>query len=107
MVANTGIAESLSLIEFDAESESFKATYDSTRDSTTLAVVEVVATALDKDPLNLTPLQSVVDTDSLDDLATETSTGHGNCASISFCYEEYEITVLSDGSIEADPIENA
>lgn len=32
MTANPEIAESLSLIEFDLESESFHATYDSTRD---------------------------------------------------------------------------
>lgn len=107
MAANPDIAESLSAVEFDVESESFRATYDRTRDSTSLAVVATVATALGREPLNLTPLHSVIDTDSLDELATESSNGHGNCESISFCYEEFQITVSSDGFIEANPIENA
>lgn len=106
MTGNPEIAESLSILDFDAESESFRATYDSTRDSASLAVVDVVATACGRDPLNLTPLQSVIDTDSLDELATETSTGHGTGDSISFCYEEFEITVFSEGVIEADLTEN-
>lgn len=107
MTANPDVPESLSVVEFDVESESFRATYDRTRDSTSLAVVAMVATALGRDPLNLTPLHSVIDIDSFDELATESSTGHGNCDSISFCYEEFEITVSSDGSIEADLTENA
>lgn len=97
----------LSTTEFDAESEYFRATYDSTRDSASLAVVAVVSTALGRDPLNLTPLQSVIDTESLDKLATEIFTGHGTVDSISFCYEGFEVTVFGDGSIEAGPIENA
>ena len=97
----------LSTTEFDAEGEYFRATYNSTRDSASLAVVAVVSTALGRDPLNLTPLQSVIDTESLDELATETFTGHGTVDSISFCYEGFEVTVFGDGSIEADPTENA
>ena len=107
MAANPDITESLSAVEFDVESESFRATYDRTRDSTSLAVVATVATALGRDPLNLTPFHSVIETDSLDELVMESSTGHGNCESISFCYEEFEITIFSDGIIEADPTENA
>lgn len=105
--ADRGTAESPIDIEFDVESESYRATYDSTSDSTSLAVVAVVATARGEDPLHLTPLQSVVETDSLDELATESSTGHGTCDSISFYYEEFEITIFSDGVIEADPTENS
>jgi hypothetical protein len=97
----------LSTTEFDAEREYFRATYDSTRESASLAVVAVVSTALDRDPLDLTPIQSVIDTESLDELATETFTGHGTVDSISFCYEGVKVTVFGDGSIEADPTENA
>lgn len=105
--ANPEIADSLSPIEFDAESESFQATYDSSRDSTSLAVVAVVATALDREPQELTPLQTAIDTDSLDKLAMGSATGLGSCNSISFRYDRFEITVTSEDVIEADPIENA
>ena len=106
MTAMPGIAESLSLIGFDAKSESFQATYDRTRDSTTLAVVVVVATALGREPQNLPPLQSVIDTDALDKLLAGSSTGPGNCDSISFTYEGFEVTVTSEGVIKANPVEN-
>ena len=107
LAANPEIAESLSPIEFDVESGSFKATYDSTRDSTNLAVVAVVATARGEDPQTMTPLGSVIDTDALNNLATESATGLGNCDSISFSYEGFEVTITSEGVIEAAPIENA
>ncbi|WP_407037414.1 HalOD1 output domain-containing protein [Halovalidus salilacus] len=106
MAANSDIAESLSPIEFDVESESFQATYDSTRDSTSLAVVAVVATARGEEPLALTPLQTVIDTEAFDKLATELATGIGNCDSISFRYDGFDITITSEGIIEAAPIEN-
>ncbi|WP_255194655.1 HalOD1 output domain-containing protein [Natronobeatus ordinarius] len=107
LAANPEIAESLSPIEFDVESECFQATYDSTRDATSLAVVAVVATARGEDPLALTPLQTVIDTEAFDNLTTESATGLGNCDSISFRYDGFEITVTSEGVIEAAPIENA
>jgi len=107
MAANLEITESLSPIEPDVESESFQATYDSTRDSTSLAVVAAVATALGEDPRDLTPLQTVIDTDALDKLATEAATGLGACDSISFRYDGFDITVTGEDVIEASPIENA
>ncbi|WP_226012185.1 HalOD1 output domain-containing protein [Halomicrobium salinisoli] len=104
--ANAEIAESLSPIQIDIENESFRATYDSARDSATLAVVAAVSTALDREPRNLTPLQSAVETDALDRLATGSSTGSGTRNEISFDYEGLEITVTGEGVIEANPIEN-
>ncbi|MFD1599822.1 HalOD1 output domain-containing protein [Halobellus rarus] len=106
MAANSKIAESLSPIESDAESRSFQATYDSTRDSTSLAIVAVVATALGEDPQALTPLQTAIDTDALDKLVTESDTGLGTCGSISFRYDGFKITATSEGVIEANPIED-
>jgi|GEM_PF-953438 hypothetical protein len=105
MVTDIGLARSLSPIESDRENESFQATYDSTRDSTSLAVVEAVATVLGEDPKTLTPLQTVIDTDALDKLATESATGQIACYSISFSYDGFEITVTDEDVIEATPIE--
>ncbi|WP_224450524.1 HalOD1 output domain-containing protein [Haloprofundus salilacus] len=100
------ITPSMSVIEFDVDEECFRATYDSTRDSTSLAVVEVVATALDRDPLELIPLQSIIETDVLDERTAKLSNGLGDCDCISFCYEEVDVTVRSEGIIEAAPTEN-
>ncbi|WP_313691662.1 HalOD1 output domain-containing protein [Halorarum halobium] len=101
------ITKSMSVVEFDADQDSFRAAYDSTQDLTSLAVVEVVASALGREPWDLTPLQSAIDTDALDELATESATDRGNCDSISFSYEDFEVTVRSEGVIEAAPIENS
>lgn len=100
------ITPSMSVIEFDMDEECFRATYDSTRDSTSLAIVGVVATALDRDPLHLTPLQSVIETDTLEKLDTESSSGLEDCDCISFCYEGFDVTVSSNESIEAALTEN-
>lgn len=105
MAASPDIAASLSPIEFDSESRSVRATHDSARDSTSLAVVSLVATALDRAPLDLTPIHSVIETDALDKLFTEGSTERGNSDSTSFRYEGFDVTVTREGVIEAVPIE--
>lgn len=106
MAANSEIAESLSLLEFNAGNESFQATYDSSSDSTCLAVVAVVATALEEEPEALSPLQAVIDTDALDKLTTGSATGCGTCDRVSFIYEGFEVTVTSEGVIEANQAGN-
>lgn len=98
--------DSMSTVEFDADEESFRVTHDSDRDSTSLAVVAMVATALGRDPLDLTPLHSAIDTEALEKLTAESLGGLQQCDSISFCYEGFEVTVFSEGDIGADPIEN-
>lgn len=104
--ANAKIAESLSPIEFDIEEKSFQATYDTTRDPASLAVVTAVSTALGREPGNLPPLQSAIETDALNKLASKSSTGPENCIQISFGYEGLEITVTGKGVIKANPVEN-
>lgn len=102
VAASSEIAATLSP-DFGDESEAVQATYDSTRDPTSLAVVAMVATALGDDPNALTPLQTVIDTDALNKL-TDPSTG--TCDRISFRYQGFEVTVTSDESIEAVPVES-
>lgn len=102
IAVNRAIAESLTPIESDPESESFRATYDSTSDSTSLAVVAVVSTTLGEEPESLTPLQTVIDTAALDKLATDSAAGLGTCDSISFEYEGFEITVTSEDIVVAN-----
>lgn len=105
--ANTEVVESLSPVEFDVEDKSFQATYDSTRDSASLAVVSAVSSALGREPRNLPPLQSAIETEALDKLATKFSTDPENYGRISFGYEGLEITVTGEGVIEANPVGNS
>lgn len=99
--------DSIDGVEFDTDTDTFWATYDSARDSVSLAVVAVVAAVEDCAPTDLTPLQTQVDTDALqslfqtpiDKLPTPTST--------SFRYEGYEVTVSSEEIIQATPLSDA
>ena len=84
---------SMSAVTFDTDRECFQATYDSKRDSPSLAIVATVATALGRDPLAMTPLQSTLDTDALDEMATESA---NECVRVTFCYEGVEVTATSE-----------
>ena len=107
LLAEVELADSITAVEFDRERELFRATYDSDRDPTSLAVVAVVASVRKRAPRALTPLQSAIETDALDTLAMGSVDGPGGFDSISFSYEGCEVTVFADGVIEVDPVENA
>ena len=85
--------DSMSAVTFNTETECFQATYDSNRDTPSLAIIATVATALGRDPLAMTPLQSTLDTDALDEMATESA---NECVRVTFCYEGVEVTATSE-----------
>lgn len=111
MVFSTETGGSLELVEpmtsvaFDKEKEVFQAAYDSTRESASLTVVTVVATVLDRNTVGLPPLESIIDTDALDQLVAG-STGPKIWHSISFRYEGFVITLASQGKVEAEPVKH-
>jgi len=82
-------------IEFCNDEGVFRASYDDSRDRTSMAVLAVVAAAERSDPLDLPPLQSATDVDALDRLFCRSDDG-----SASFHYDEFDVTVSSDGTIE-------
>ncbi|WP_436346172.1 HalOD1 output domain-containing protein [Natronorubrum sp. FCH18a] len=100
------IVDSMGAVEFDTERERFRAAYDSIRDSASLAVVAVVATALNSDPMELSPLHSAIDTAALEDLFAPSPGGIRKSGSTSFRYEGFAVTVFSGGAIEAVPMRN-
>jgi hypothetical protein len=96
--ATVDFVDSISAVTFDTDTECFQATYDSKRDSPSLAVVATVGAALERDPLAMTPLQSILDTDALDELATDSATG---CGRVTFRYEGVEVTATGEEVIVA------
>lgn len=100
-----GIADVLSSVESDTDEGVYRAQYDSTRDSTSLAVVAVIAIANNWDPINLTPLEFSINTRALDSLFKVPTTRGEGCTETTFCYEGYEVTVFGDGLIEVDQID--
>lgn len=64
-----------------------------------LAVVEAVAAATDRDPTELPPLAEELDTDALDDLLTRAATEGGPTASATFTYAGCRVDVDSAGEL--------
>ncbi|WP_226479544.1 HalOD1 output domain-containing protein [Natrinema amylolyticum] len=100
------IVDSINIVEFVVEEERFRAEYNSSRDQPSLAVVAAVAAVAGSDPDELSPLHSVIDTGALNDLFATTANGGQRDGRLSFSYEGFDVTVFSEGVIEAEPTEN-
>ncbi len=98
------IVDSIDAVRFDTTHHVFRADYDASRDSVALATVAVVATAEDRDPADLAPLQSAIDTDALESLFAASDDISNGCR-LTFEYEGFEVTVFSGGVIEAVPMD--
>lgn len=92
----------------DADRQPIRYTCDGS-DSPSMAVVEAVAAATDRDQTALPPLHGYVDADALDALLTggpnrgatpSRADGH---VRVSFAYDGVEVTARSDGRIEVRP----
>jgi len=68
------------------------------------AVVEAVADALGREPVDVSPLQHHVDAEALDALVAHQTAEGANGVRVTFEYEEFEVTVDSDGGIEISPV---
>ena len=66
--------------------------------SPSVAVVQTVATAADKEPIELSPLIETLDPDALDELFVHAS-GPDSAVSLSFQLGEYEVTVTGTGDV--------
>jgi len=101
------VTDSIDDVAFDADTDTFWATYDSARDSVSMAVVAVVAAVEDRAPTDLDPLHSVVDTDALQGLFRTSGQRLQSPTSTSFRYEGYEVTVSSEEIVEVSPLADA
>jgi hypothetical protein len=63
-------------------------------------VIQVVASATDRDPLELPPLHDCVDADALDTIVASRDAGD---VRVSFTYADVEVVVESSGWVEARP----
>lgn len=81
----------------DEDPETYQVAADQTVSE---AVVYAVSDATDADPLDLEPLYTAVDPDSLDALYARH--GPGRPAELTFTFSGHEVTVLSDGRIRVE-----
>lgn len=71
--------------------------------SVTSQVIDAVASAEDRDPVELPPLQEVVETDALDALFDTARDAEASPVELCFCYSESIVTVHSEGMIDVTP----
>lgn len=97
--------EKRDVLEYDAESETYRASFDGDARSVCTAVVSTVAAVSRTRPTELPPLHSVVDTDALTALVESTVTGpSGSDIHVSFTFDGYPVTVHSYGLVTVHPL---
>lgn len=93
-------------VVYDVEAESVSATFDVTRDLATVAVVSVLATVLGRDPTELPPLRASVESSTLEEIDASSAPDGGARTAATFQYVGFDVTVSSDGEIEATPTDH-
>jgi hypothetical protein len=66
-------------------------------ESTSLDVIDAVATSRDEDPMGLPPLHRQIDPEALDSLFRQTPSGSERSGQITFEYSGFVVTVSYDG----------
>ena len=82
-------------------------TYDWTEIHPTTAIIETVARSVDRDPIELGQLSSVVDTDAIDSLLVNGRRPGKQDVVISFTYEGHDVTAKSSGMVTAVSLSHA
>lgn len=84
-------------VEYDPRTETYRTEYDWSRVSPSTAVLELVASISDEDPVDLEPLYDYVDPDALDALF-DPDRG-GPASSVTFEFDVDTVTVHGDGTV--------
>ncbi|GAB7019783.1 HalOD1 output domain-containing protein [Halostagnicola bangensis] len=67
------------------------------------AVIEAIAAVTDSEPVAMPSIYDFIDLEALDTIIANQSTGRTDTISVSFQYDDIDVTVDSDGSIEIRP----
>lgn len=102
-VVESDIGGAPGTVESNGHQEALQLEFEPGTDPVSLAVVKLISIAKNSSPVELIPLQSVIDVDSLNRLITGRSNGTPNSVSTSFHYEGFEVVVYGEGRIKATP----
>jgi hypothetical protein len=87
-------------LEYSAETDTYRASFDSNNESVCAAVISAVAVVSETKPRELPPLYSVCDPDALAALVTPTVVGPSNGdIQVSFTFAGHEVTIHGYGII--------
>lgn len=94
-------------IDYDSDTDTYRASFDSATDSVPMAVLSTVATVAETDPTALQSLHSVVDPDALDALMRPAAdTPERGDVHVSFTLDGHDVTVHSYGIVAVQPPED-
>lgn len=90
---------------YHEETDTYRATFDNADITPSIAVVEVMATVLERDATEMPSLAEVIDPEALDQfLMTRSKEPHGSERTVEFTFVGHEVTILSCGLIKVQPI---
>lgn len=100
---NDGLPSVVEGAHYDAETETYRASFDSSEIAPSVAVVKLLAQVKDIEPVELAPLYDVIDPEALDRLQSTAVTGNdsGGCR-VKFKYHDCTVTVKSYGIVKAE-----
>jgi len=81
----------------------FRATFDREQTPPSMAVVAALSNVMDVDPVDMDPLQGIVDTDALDAILGDRS-GDSKRA-VTLTVADYSVTVGSDGTVSVASVD--
>lgn len=83
--------------------EAVRGEFDWSETVPSTAVVEVVASASNRDPMSIEPLYDAIDPDALDTIVADAETRADGDVTVEFTFDGYEVTVSTDGSVLVRP----
>lgn len=91
-------------VEYDAETDTYRASFDSATGSASTAVISTVAAVSGTPPMELPPLHTACETDALEALVEPTTHEQSRTdVHVSFLYDGYTVTVHSYGIVAVQP----
>lgn len=96
-----------SAVEYDSDTGVYRTSFARSTESVPLAVVSTVAMVAETPPTELPPLQSVLDTQALEQIADPNTPGSRTRAEVSFRLDDHTVTVYNDGVISVRPPESS
>lgn len=91
-------------LDYDAETDTYRAAFDSASESVCHAVVSMVAAVTESQPTDLPPLNGTVDSEALETLIRSQTTDRSRGdVHVSFRYAGHEVTVHNYGIVAVRP----
>ena len=91
------------VVEFHEETEIYRTQFDLYTRTASEAIITAMTAATGKDPLELPPLYSIVDSDTLDTLEASVHDDSDQPMTITFEYAGCRVSVRDHGTVSVDP----